>query len=405
MDAFIARQPIFDRQNQVYGYELLFREGADTFFRGADGDFATGSLISDAVHLHGLTKLTEGRKCFVNFTRASQLNELYTVLPADSTVVEVLETVEPDGPLIEACQRARSAGYLLALDDYILQPRFEILLPLIDVLKVEFPALSDEQHQMIMQSARTHGFRTLAEKVESPDEHARAMDYGYSCFQGYFFCRPQLLQSRRLPSSKLQNMRLLQLVNQPVFNIDRIEQVIRQDLALSYKLLRFLNSAVFRLHNKVESIRHAVTLLGQRPLQRWGSLLCLSELGNDKPPELLKTCLVRGRFCEVLGEKVLPRDQSEECFTVGMFSLLDAVLDRPMDSVVQELALSPVARNSLLFRDSPLRPVIDLLTAVEQADWQRLAELTAALGVDDATVSEIYTESVSWAGEILGHSS
>ena len=152
-------------------------------------------------------------------------------------------------------------------------------------------------------------------------------------------------------------------------------------------------------------MRHAVTLLGQRPLQRWGSLLCLSELGNDKPPELLKTCLVRGRFCEVLGEKILPRDQSDECFTVGMFSLLDAVLDRPMDSLVQELALSPAARNGLLVRESPLRPVIDLLAAVEQGDWQRLAELTAVLGIDDATVSEIYADSVSWSGEILRNSS
>ena len=233
MDAFIARQPILDRQNQVFGYELLFREGTDNFFRGTEGDFATGSLICDAVHLHGLTKLTEGRMCFVNFTKASLMSELYAVLPAESTVIEVLETVELDDQLIDACRRARAAGYLLALDDYILQPRFETLLPLIDVLKVEFPALTDDQHHVIMQSARKHGFRTLAEKVESQDEHARAMEYGYTYFQGYFFCRPQLLQSRRLPSSRMQNLRLLQLVNQPVFNIDRIEQVIRQDLGLS----------------------------------------------------------------------------------------------------------------------------------------------------------------------------
>jgi EAL and modified HD-GYP domain-containing signal transduction protein len=204
MDAFLARQPIFDRELQVYGYERLFRNGTENYFRPIDGDAATSSLISDAMHVHSLDKLTDGRRSFIHFTRNAVIQDLYTVLPAATTVVEVLESVELDDELLDACRRVKSRGYTLALDDYILESRFDPLLSLIDVLKTEFPALSETQQHRVIASARQHGFKLLAEKVETPDQYEFARHLGYDYFQGYFFCKPQLVSARRLPESGLQ---------------------------------------------------------------------------------------------------------------------------------------------------------------------------------------------------------
>ena len=164
MDAFLARQPILNRDRQLYGYELLFRNGSENYFRPIDGDFATASLVSDAVHIHSLEKLTNGCKSFINFTRNSLINDLYTVLPASTTVVEILESVEVDDELLNACRRVKTKGYVLALDDYILDDRFDALLSIIDVLKVEFPAISESQQNFVIESARQYGFKLLAEK-------------------------------------------------------------------------------------------------------------------------------------------------------------------------------------------------------------------------------------------------
>ena len=209
MKAFLARQPILDRELDVYGYELLFRNGSENYFRPVDGDVATTSLISDAVHIHSLETLSDHRRSFINFTRNSLVQDLYTVLPQATTVVEVLESVELDDELMEACRRVKRRGYMLALDDYILEARFDPLLSLIDILKVEFPALSEEQQHSVVDSARQYGFKLLAEKVETPEQYDSARTLGYDYFQGYFFCKPQMLSARRLPESSVQCLRLL----------------------------------------------------------------------------------------------------------------------------------------------------------------------------------------------------
>jgi len=233
MDTFIARQPILDRKLQVFGYELLFRSGIENVFRNENAEFATTKLISDAVHIHGIEKITQGHKCFVNFTRQAVLSELYSVLPKEWTVVEILETVELDDDLIDACHRLRRAGYLMALDDYAMEPGFAPILPLIDFLKVEFPVLSDQDHRLVREFSDLHRFSLLAEKVESQEQYHRAREFGYDYFQGYFFCKPQLITARQIPSSRLQSLRLLRLVNDTAFDIDQIEDVIRNDVSFS----------------------------------------------------------------------------------------------------------------------------------------------------------------------------
>ena len=398
MDAFIARQPIFDRQQDVFGYELLFRSGAENFFRPVDGDLATASLIDDAVHLHSVDKLTNGRTCFINFTRNALVDGLYSVLSPASTVVEVLETVELDDELLEACRKLRSLGYRLALDDYIVDPRFEPLLSLINLLKVEFPVLSLEQHHTVLASARTHGYQLLAEKVETPEQYELAMELGYHYFQGYFFCKPQIQSTRRIPKSQMQCLRLLQKVSEPEFDVDEVEKLLRSDLALSYKLLRYLNSPLFQRTHPLRSVRHAIITLGQQPLRQWVSLMAVEELSREKPLELIRTSLTRARFCERLGAVLVGIQQTSDCFLLGMFSLLDAILDQPMSDLTRELNLEESLQLALEGGDSPLRPLLDLAVALEVADWERIGLLTARLGITVEEIVDLNLEAIAWSG-------
>ena len=396
----MARQPILNRDLKVFGYELLFRNGAENYFRPVDGDLATRSLISDVVHLHDIESLSDGRKCFINFTRNALLSELYTMLPPPTTVVEILETVELDAELLVACRRVRNQGYTLALDDYVLEPRFAPLLPLIDLLKVEFPALTDQQHHSVVESARRFGFELLAEKVETPEQYDLARQHGYHYFQGYFFCKPQMLRARRLPQSRLQCLRLLQLIGKPEFDIDGIEDLIRGDLSMTYKLLRYLNSPVLRRQNPVNTVRQAITTLGQQSLLKWVSLIALNEFSGEKPSELMTTCLVRARFCELVGERVHDRTLGADCFMVGMFSLLDAMLDQPMSQLIKDLSFSEAVRDALLRLESPLLPILELGLAMENGDWPAISRQSASLVIAEAEVFAALAQSIEWSTDL-----
>jgi c-di-GMP-related signal transduction protein len=401
VDAFIARQPIFDRDLTVYAYELLFRNGAENFFRPVDGNFATQSLISDALHLHSITKITEGRRCFINFTRESILSELYAVLPAASTVVEVLETVEITAEIIEACQKLREQGFTLALDDYVLNSGFNELLPYVDILKVEFPALSAEQHAEITKMCAEHRFMLLAEKVETQEQYLQAKSLGYHLFQGYFFCRPSILRTKRIPESYAQSLRLLQVVNQPEFQIQRIEELIRSDVGMSYKLLRYLNSPVFRQRTPVQSIRKAVTTLGQTSIKKWVSLLTVNSISTDKPTELTNTSLIRARFCELCGENLLDHNSVSDCFTSGLFSLLDAMLDQPIEILIDELNLSANVRSALLGQTSAMSDILSLAVAMEKADWKLIARFSEQYQIPEKSLFQWNQESVDWVHALL----
>lgn len=403
VDSFLARQPILDQKSQVFGYELLFRSGSENFFSSPNPEFASASVINDSLHLYGLDKLLNGTRCFINFTRKSLLDELYTVLPASQTVIEVLETVIVDDAVVRACRKARDRGYTVALDDYVPNRGFETLLPFVDLIKVEFPALSDPQHAAVLATSRQYGLDLIAEKVELPQDFDKAVELGYQYFQGYFFCRPQMLRARRLPCTLIQQLRLLRLVNDPDFHVDEIERLIRQDVALSYKLLRYLNSPLFQLKNKVESIRHAVTIIGQLHLKQWVLLLTVGDLSTQKPLELMNTCLIRAKFCESIAEQCPGAASADECFVIGLLSLLDAILDQPMEEVVGELALSDNIRDTLLRQNAPQRRLLDLAVAFERGDWNTIGQVIRELSAREESIFTAYRRSVVWANEILKH--
>ena len=266
--SFIARQPIFDAGFEVFGYELLFRSGPENCFLHSDGDAASSKVFSDSLCVHGLETLTAGRKAFVNVTRRVLINELYTILPPECTVLEVLETISPDEEVIRACRTARENGYLLALDDFVFEPRYEPFLSEVDIVKVDWVTATPEQRRVITARAEVDGFALLAEKVESYGEVHEAARLGYRYFQGFFFCMPEMITTRDIPAVKLNHLRLLDQINRPTVDVDELEGIIHCDAGLSYKLLRYLNSVGFGLRHRVNSIKHAITLLGEKAVRK-----------------------------------------------------------------------------------------------------------------------------------------
>ncbi len=400
MDAYVARQPIFDANRDVFGYELLFRSGPENLFCGTDGDKATANVLSHTLHFQGLDALTAGKKCFVNITRRILLDELYTMLPPDRVVLELLEDIEPDADVLAACKKIRRAGYTLALDDYILEDRSQDFLPLINLLKVDFMGMESSKREEAAKRAAAHGHTLLAEKVETHEDFKEAAGLGYGLFQGFFFCKPEMMKQRNLPVATMTQLRLLEHLNQPTIKLDELDSLIRQDIGLSYKLLRFLNSAAFSFRTEITSIKRALVLLGDRPLRRWASLIILSGMSNDKPQELMSTYLIRAKLCEKLAELAQMSDQSNDAFLLGMFSLLDAILDQPMSALLEQLALCDEIKAALLGDDGPLRTVLDLAIAVERGQWDRSAAATASLMLSDEEVARAYQEAVGWSAEL-----
>ena len=244
------------------------------------------------------------------------------------------------------------------------------------------------------------GSSSWPKKIETPEQYEFARQLGYDYFQGYFFCKPEMLSARRLPESNIQSLRLLQLVGEPGFDIDKVEELIRGDISLSYKLLRYLNSPIFRRQSPVQSVRHAIITLGQQPLRKWVSVIAIQAISAQKPLELMNTSLIRARFNELLCERVLEKSVPSECFIAGMFSLLDAMLDQPMSEIVAELNLSDDVRLALLRQESPIRSIVELAVAMENGEWDGISRLTALFGIEEAEAFLLHSESIAWANQM-----
>lgn len=399
MISHIARQPIFTGNRDVFGYELLFRSGPENVFSAVDGDAASASVVADAVHLHDLDSLGSGGKCFINVTAKIMIDELYAALPREQVVLELLEDIEPDSELLAACAKCGQAGYSLALDDYVLQDKFQPLMPLIDFLKVDFMGTTREQQQAIMRNAGAFGFKLLAEKVESYEDFHSAKELGYDFFQGFFFCKPEMISKKDVSPSSMAYMQLLQQISQPMINHDKLEGVIRQDPALSYKLLRHLNSGAFRFRHEVTSIHRALVLLGDEPLRKWASLMVLSILGEAKPPELLNICMVRARLCEMLMQAAGKEEQAPDAFMVGMFSVLAAMLDQPLEQLLNSICLPEHIERTLRGEQTPLRPVLDAALALESGDWNKVSDSLGCFNICESTIGPAYIDCLKWAAE------
>ncbi len=399
---YVGRQPIFDRDRQVSAYELLFRDSRNrNFFEHFDGDLATQEIVHNSLNVLGLESLTAERPAFYNFTGKLLLDRFYELLPRENTVVELLETVDPTPEIIDACVELKSKGYTLALDDFVLRPDYQPLLDLADVVKVDFMETDAQERRQIIRQFKRNGLRLLAEKVETQEEVDEAMKWGYELFQGFFFCKPEIVEGREIPAGKQNCMLFLSEVNRPEINFDRLEVIVRQEPSLSVKLLKYLNSAAMGIRQKVTSIHQGLVLMGERPLRRWGALVAMATLSSGRTPELMRTCLSRASFCESVVKDMGKDDLQLDAFMLGLLSMLDALLDQPIDKLLEQIPVAPDVRATLLGQETDLTGLYQLMGACERGDWYGAMQLGRDMGVSPHLIANDFRHAMHWAEDML----
>lgn len=403
MDVYVARQPIFDRKRQVYAYELLFRSAAERLeYDGADSFSATVQVIANSLFAIGLENLLGGKKAFLNFDRALLIGGLAAVLPSETLVIEVLESVEPDDQVVAACRSLREQGYTIALDDFTPHPRFDPLVELSGIVKLDLRTTPRDEQERLLRIFSRRGISVLAEKVETQEEFDWALKAGYDYFQGYFFMRPAVVRGHRVPAAKISCLRLLSEIHKADLDLPKIRSIVSQDVSLSYTLLRYANSALFHFRTNIRSIEHALALVGETGIRHWAAISALPLLAKDKPGELVTLSLVRGRFCEHLA-RVTGYPEPPQAFLTGLFSLLDALVDEPLEEALGRASIHGTIRDALL-ATSPsglLYQTLHLVRDYEMADWNSVAALARELNISGETVTEAYAESILWARQTL----
>jgi EAL and modified HD-GYP domain-containing signal transduction protein len=392
-EVFVARQPIFDRHLHVAGYELLFRGGEATSALVADSEGATASVVLNSFTEIGLERLVGSKPAWVNVSREFVLGGLASTMPPAVVGLEVLEDELLDERFVHALIELKRQGYRLALDDFRYSVSAERLLGLVDVVKLDLLELGREGMAREIARLKPYGMTLLAEKVESHEAHAFCAELGCDLFQGFFFCRPELLHKRGIVANRASMLQVVAALQDPAVQLGRLERMISRDVGLSFRLLRYINSAFFGLRFEISSIGQALALLGVDNLKRWATLTVLASI-DGKPPELTVTALVRARFCEQAGEQ-LAGPRPGELFTLGLFSVIDALMDAPIEEVVEMIPFPSDMREALIARTGEKGALLECVTALEAGDFDRAQQLVRGAG-------DLYVEALMWASAASG---
>lgn len=393
-ELLIARQPIYDREQRPIGYEILFRGGPAPNAAITDPDQATSQVILDAFMEIGLESLVGSKLAFINCTRPFLTAEHPLHLPVGQVVLEVLEDVEPDAALVQGLRSLGARGYQIALDDYCHDESHATLLEVADIVKLDIIGPRRPRLLEDVKVLQSHGVQLLAEKVETPEDYDMCHTLGFDFFQGYFLCKPRVFRGHRSPGNRLAVMRLLADLQDPDLDPIELERVIANDVTLSYRLLRYVNSAFFGLRKKIESIQRGIVYLGFDNIRTWATVLAMAGI-EGKPSDLVHIALLRARMCELLTRPEMP-SKADQSFTVGMFSVLDALLDAPMIEALEPLPLAPEVEQALLTRTGPAGETLEAVLAYERRDWEAVEDSQFA---PDA-LRDAYLQAVSWAREV-----
>ncbi|MCP5279356.1 MAG: EAL domain-containing protein [Thiobacillus sp.] len=399
-NAFIARQPIVNAGHTIIAYELLFRHSAHAQSARLTSDVDAGiTIIANALCNMGTEWLLKGKKAFINMEVPMLMSSFSSLLPKENVVIEVLETVQVTDEVLERLRELKQEGYRFALDDFHYIPEAEPLLPLADYVKLDVLAHTPEELSRLVKTVRRHPVKLVAEKVETLEQFKHCQELGFDFFQGYYFARPETLVERVINPVHATVLQLLEKVRQGA-EVKDLEALFKKDVALTFKLMRYINSAGFGLSCEVQSIRHAVSILGMQPLYRWLTLLLVTAGSNATSPAQARTAITRGRLCELLGKTELPRSDQDNLFIVGVFSLLPAMLEMTMEQVLERLVIPEKIADALTDRSGLYGPFLALTEAVESGDVDRLEELTTALMLSPDQVSEAHLKALAWVEQL-----
>jgi c-di-GMP-related signal transduction protein len=395
---FMARQSIFDRRCEVFAYALLFRGGPEDYFQQSES--ASGRVM-DNVLLFGFSSLTGNKQAFIKIDERTLRQDLARLLPRSKVVLEIMDAVPANEETLRLCTELKNQGYALALDNFTRTQEREAFLEIADYVKIDFRTTEASERDAVVQRLAGRNIGVIAEKIETKEEFAFARGAGYSLFQGHFLTKPELLKRRGVPRSQLQYARLLGLAASPDLKFDKLEETIKQDPSLCYKLLRYLNSAAFHFHGRVASIRQALVLLGGEEVRRWISVAAACAMGEDGPSELTRIALVRAYFSEELCKRIGAGIRANDGFLRGLLSVMDVILGVPAEEMMAELQMSETVKKWLIEQPYLTPELYDALAASEQGNWLPLTRQAADLQLDEEMVSEVYLWALQRADEIM----
>lgn len=395
-EVFVGRQPIYDRELGVYGYELLFRSGeANNADDVTSADGATSQTIVNTFIEIGLEKIVGRRYAFINLTESFFLEEDKLPISPKQVILEVLEDIPVTDKLIEAVKRLHKQGFIIALDDYIYSPAHKPLIEMAEIIKIDLMAMSRKELIEHVKILKPFNKKLLAEKIETLDEFDLCMDLGFDYFQGYFLSKPRIIKSTTLPQNKLAIMNILSLLQDSDSDIDDIDEAISSDVAMSYKILKLMNSAFFNFSNKIESVKQALLLIGRKKLNSWASMTAMSKL-DDQPSEMIRIAMTRAKMCELLAEQAGLKPV-ENFFTTGLFSALDILMQSSLEALLKPLPISDELREAVINKEGIMGEALICTLAYEKSDWKNVK-------FQNLSENEIYitnVEAVSWANMVM----
>ncbi|EDL66081.1 EAL and HDOD domain-containing protein [Bacillus sp. SG-1] len=407
MEVFVARQPIFNDNEEAIAYELLYRNNQENIFPNIDGDRATADVIINSFLNIGIDQLSGGKPCFINFTETLLKLKVPTYFHPREIVVEILESVEPSEEIISICKELRGLGYKIALDDFVFDkenPYCRELMKQADYIKVDMLTTSVKKREEIELIARLLDIKLLAEKVETRKEFEEAKKRGYSLFQGFFFSKPVILRTYDVPVYFHSYYEVIQSLEMSEPSIEKISQLIEQDISLSYKLLKLINSPAYRPKQKINSIRQAIILLGLIEIQRWIYVLAIRDMTGavkQMSEEVIKLCLTRAKMCELISKHAFQDAVSSSYFLTGMFSLMESIIGQPIEKVLKDMPLQDDICDALEGKDNNLKKVLDLVIALEKADWENANLKGQEIPLPQNKINQFYAVSCQWAESLL----
>jgi c-di-GMP phosphodiesterase len=394
---YVARQPIMDEHGRVHAYELLFRDGSDSVFRG-DGAIASRTILDDTV-LFGLDRYTNGLPAFISCSAETLTERLVMVLPPAKTALLIPAGAQPTPQLIDACEELKASGFRLALDDYAGNPKLQSLLECADYICADFSSLGSDARQNIREQFSRLSVSKIARKVQTQADYEQAAFAGFTLFQGDYLCHPVLMKDRKVPNNRFLNFELLRHLNREPVDLRRVSELVQRDPSLTYRLLRLVNSPFCALRQEVRSIESTLLILGEATFRRIATLAILSELNSGQPAEILQMALLRGRFC-ALASELCPLDSAEQ-YLLGLLSLLPAMLGLPMEALTPSLPLRAEVRDALEGAATPERSLLAWLEFHERGDWPACDVIAQANSLNADHLICCYADAVAWARTTL----
>ncbi len=402
MDIYVARQPIFTRKRSIFGYELLFRLGLENAFPNIDGDIATSNVLSNTFFSFELKEILGDKPGLINFTKELLLQKTPLLFPNRHIIIEILEDIEPEEEVIQALQEIHDKGFNIALDDFIYHEKFQPMMNLCKIIKFDLIATPLESLKEIVEDIKNnYEITLLAEKVETYEEFELAKEMGFTLFQGYFFSKPEILTKKDISAGHLVKLKLINEISRPEIDIKKIQSLIKKDISISFKLLKFINSAYFNRPTAINTIKDAVTYLGTDELKKFINVVAVSDLNENKPNELIRTSVIHARMCEQLGSVLKTHFSSDELFTIGLFSSMDAMLDRDMGEILNDIAFSGKIKNALLGKDKAFKKIARLINSYERGEWDNSFFTTIEGTKIEKKIPEFYFDALKMANSFL----